>query len=141
MNKNENLQQKRINYNILASRKSIEALKGFDKSFFTSDENFKNVFADDADIHIWVEQPNTLQLLKKMNPANMFSIMQDINDSSYKHGNKILAGIHFDNGKITVDSKNSIAPALHSFYQKLNARPMNMDLMKKDSTGKCSWVF
>jgi hypothetical protein len=66
-----------------------------------------------------------------MNPANMFSMMQDMNDSSYKHGNKMLASVRFDNGKITIDSKNSIVPALQSFYQKLNARPMNTDLIRK----------
>jgi hypothetical protein len=127
----KSLHAKKINYNIVASRKSIEALKGFDRSFFVSDENFKLAFTENADLHIWAEQPNTLQLLKKMNPANMFSMMQDMNDSSYKHGNKMFVSVHFDNGKIAIDSKNSIAPALNSFYQKMNARPMNIDLMKK----------
>ncbi|HLY71631.1 MAG TPA: DUF4836 family protein, partial [Puia sp.] len=117
--------------NMLAYRKSTDALKGFDRSFFTMDENFRSGIADRADLHIWTEQPNTLAMLKKMNPANMFSMMQEINDSAFKHGNKMFASIRFDNGRITIDSKNVITPALHAFSQKLNARPMNMDLMKK----------
>src|SRR5277367_4487357 len=61
-----------INYGLLASKKSIAVFKGFEKSFFTDDKNFKTDFTDNADLHIWTEQPNALGLMKKINSSNVF---------------------------------------------------------------------
>jgi hypothetical protein len=119
-----------INYSILASKKSIAVFKGFEKSFFADDKNFRTDFTNNADVHIWTEQPNTLALMKKMNSSNVFSMMQQMNDSAGKHSNKILVSIRFDNGMIKMDSK-FIAPPMNSIYQKLVGRPMSMDLMHK----------
>ena len=120
-----------INYNILASKKCVAVFKGFERSFFVDDKNFRADFTDNADAHIYGEGPNTFGLLKKMNLSNVFSLMQEMNDSVSQNANKVLVSIRFDNGMIKIDSKNFVAPSMSSIYQKMVARSMNMDLMHK----------
>ena len=120
-----------INYNALASKKCVAALLGFQKSFFVDDKNFRTDFTNNADVHLYTEQPNTLGFLKKISPSNGFSMMQEMDGPAHQQANKILVSIRFDNGMIKMDSKSFVAPSMNSIYQKLTSRPMSMDLVHK----------
>jgi hypothetical protein len=115
----------------LSSKRSLAALKGFGKSWFVNDPEFRGAFTDNADIHLWTAQPNSLGLLKRVIPGQMLSRLHSPSDSAMGPRNKLLASIRFENGRISIDGKNMIDPAFSGLYQKLNARTMNSALMSK----------
>jgi Domain of unknown function (DUF4836) len=123
------------NYALVAAKKGLLAISGFDNSFYTTDPIFKAGFSDDADIHIWTDQGKGLSmllntLLKSKVPLQ--SLLQGDGKAfgaSGARGKKTLASIRFEPGKVVMKSSNILTPENAAFTAKMFGRPLNTDLV------------
>ncbi len=132
MKKDENA--KAMHDGALTAKRSMAALKGFENSVFTSDDNFKNAFADGADIHILATQSHPFDFLKKF-PGNFSSMIPHQDMAMDKGGNRTISSIRFDNGNVNMESKAFVTPHADSLLKKLRGRSMNADLLARIPRG------
>ena len=89
-------------YAPILGRKGLAALHGFEHSPYNTDVNFRNGFADDADIHIWNSASlgiGSIAKLMKMAPGaaalkDLPAAMKQIKTS------KVISSINFESGKL-----------------------------------------
>lgn len=119
------------NYAMLAARKSLAALKGFDGTFFTTDANFKASFSDDADMHAWAPQGAGLGMLTKnlmrkspMGNQGLGKVM-----GMHQSGVHILTSLRFETGKVVLKSQATYSPDTMAMYAKFIGKPLNTDLI------------
>lgn len=123
------------NYTLIAVRRGLLAINGFDNSFYSTDPTFKAGFSDDADIHIWTEKGKGLSfllntLLKSRAPLQ--SLLQGGGGTlagASASGSKTLTSIRFEAGSVIMKSSNILTPEAASFAAKMSSRPLNTDLV------------
>ena len=118
-------------YALLAAKKSLEALNGYSSSVYISDPVFKAGFADDADMHMWMQQGAGLSMLTKLmkhkTPMGNNDFMKAMSmQRSHSH---TLTELRFETGKITVKSSTVVSPDTLAIYQKLFSKSLNTDLV------------
>ncbi len=122
------------NYTVLAAKRSFAALKGFDRSVYTTDTEFKAGFSDDADMHMWAPRGAGISMLAKnimkkgrgKDPG--FSKAMAAVYQSKAH---TLTALRFEAGKITIKSTTAYPPDSLAFYAKFAGRPLNTDLVAR----------
>jgi len=126
------------NYAMLAARKSLAALKGFDGSFYTTDATFKAGFSDDADMHAWAPQGAGLGMLAKslmrkspMGNQGLGKVM-----GMHQRSVHILTSLRFETGKVTIKSQATYPPDTMAMYAKFIGKPLNTDLIAHLPKGK-----
>jgi hypothetical protein len=126
------------NYAMLAAKKSLAALKGFDNSFFTTDANFKAGFSDDADMQAWAPQGAGLAMLTKslMHKSPMGTQGLDKVMNMQKSGIHILTTLRFETGKVVLKSQAVYGADTMAMYSKMIDKPLNTDLIARLPKGK-----
>jgi hypothetical protein len=91
-------------YRATAVIRAVAAIRGFDHSFYASDERFAKGFSDDADIQIWNHGSSGFGLLSKlmqMAPAAASAHSGDFSQFVQKaHKASTLSTIRFESGKL-----------------------------------------
>ncbi|HTI10269.1 MAG TPA: DUF4836 family protein [Puia sp.] len=126
------------NYAMLAARKSLAALRGFDNSFYTTDATFKTGFSDDADMHAWAPQGAGLAMLTKslmhkspMGTQGLGKVM-----GMQKSNVHILMSLRFEAGRVILKSQAAYPADTMAMYAKLIGKPLNTDLIARLPKGK-----
>jgi hypothetical protein len=101
--------------------KRLLTLKNSDK--LDTDERFASLVKDGSDIHLWM---NTGLYYKDM-LGPMMSMMGNI--SALVEGNISASSFNFDNGKITMDSKQYYGKEMSSLLSKYKAGNVNTDMV------------
>ena len=111
---------------------SIDSLKMFSKQLFElksnnsieTDDHFASLIKESGDVHFWI---NTEQLTSSMG-GGMFSMLKM---NSLFQGNVSAATLSFDDGKITVKSKQYYGPEMAKIMEKYESKPISKDVINR----------
>jgi len=119
-----------IHYEVLAAKRSIAALHGFDHSFFLSDTIFQTGLSEQADFLAislgGMQMPAMIRSLM-YRTVNLNSLM----DQSKKSGKYNITSLQFEPGKIIISSKTFLKPDEAAEVAKFDSRPLNTDLVAR----------
>lgn len=113
-------------YTRMAAVRSAAALKGYDRSVYTTDQSFITGFSDDADFHMWAPYGEGASMFKKVMKAK--GPMPNFPGKGTMH---TLSALRFDAGKITMHSTTDVPADSAGNYALLNSRPLNTDLITR----------
>jgi hypothetical protein len=119
-----------IHYEVLAAKRSLAALRGYDHSFFLTDTIFQSGLSGQADfLAISLGGMQMPGMIKSMmsKTVNLSSLM----DHSKKPGRYNITSLQFEPGKISISSKTFLKADEAAVVAKFDTRPLNADLIAR----------
>jgi Domain of unknown function (DUF4836) len=130
---------------LVAAHRSAAALHGFDHSFYTTNEKFRNGFSDDADVHIWNHNGSgygALSKLMKMTPAAASPHAGDFSQFMTKAGKaNSLSTLRFQAGKLVFQTTRFLTGDDSAIAARTLAGPVSDKLLANMPTGKVLGLF
>jgi Domain of unknown function (DUF4836) len=130
---------------LVAAHRSAAALHGFDHSFYTTNEKFRNGFSDDADVHIWNHNGSgfgALSKLMKMTPAAASPHAGDFSQFMNKAAKaNSLSTLRFLPGKLVFQTTRFLSGEDSAIAARTLASPVSDKLLANVPTGKVLGLF
>ncbi|HMH20751.1 MAG TPA: DUF4836 family protein [Puia sp.] len=130
-----------VNRAYFAAKRSLASLAGYDKSFYTTDPDFRAGFSDGADIQIWTEQGNALSMLTRKFMPPTLPGNSPFTTAADKPKGKSLISIRFGTGKITFQSHVYFTAGTATGYAGYKNRPMDISLLAHVPKGNLLGFF
>jgi Domain of unknown function (DUF4836) len=130
---------------LAAAHRSAAALHGFDHSFYTTNEKFRNGFSDDADVHIWNHNGSgygALSKLMKMSPAAATPQAGDFSKFMNKAPKaNSLSKLRFQPGKLVFQTTRFLTGDDSAIAARVLASPVSDKLLASIPSGKVLGLF